>query len=636
MPSDTYTLIISDSGFPSSHKTTHEFDGTDALSLDAAQITTGTLAVANGGTGTTTSTGTGSIVRATSPTLSSPTFTAPVLGTPTSGTLTSCTGLPLTTGTTGQLPVSKGGTNLTTVAPGNVLYASATDVISPLAIGASGRVFVSNGTVPSWGQVDLTSGVTNTLPVLNGGTGTTTSTGTGSIVRATAPTLSAPVLGTPTSGVLTSCTGLPLTTGTTGQLPVSKGGTGVSSVNTGDLLYATAANTLSALSSGSNSGYVLTTNGAGVLSWSAPSVVTTVAANKGGTGMTSYSIGDIIYADSTSTLDNLPAAGVAGKVLTSNLSGIPSWEYPTINNTLAVSSGGTGQTSISTGQLLCGGTSANTFDKISPTTSGFILTSNGPGTKPTWQAPTSAITGTVSTLTFDTSPTSETLVPGELRWNTVDNTLDLALNADVTLQIGQESNLYCHAAEAISNGQVVYIDGAAGGAPSIRVATNANTTALKVLGVATQDIDLGFHGYITTTGLVRGLDTTGQASGATLWLGTAGDLITTEPSFPAAKVKMATVISGDDSEGTVFVQAQFFSDGRVSGQFTWGANSTTGPTITVTGLTSSSNVVIQERYNGSISSVNYAVASNTNSFTPYCSNGSGMSTRTYSYIAFLT
>ena len=112
-------------------------------------------------------TGTGANVFATSPTL-----VTPILGTPSSGTLTSCTGLPLTTGVTGTLPIANGGTGTTSTTFAN-----------------------------------LTTNVTGTLPVANGGTGVTSSTGSGNVVLSTSPTLVTPVLGTPSSGTVTNLTG---------------------------------------------------------------------------------------------------------------------------------------------------------------------------------------------------------------------------------------------------------------------------------------------------------------------------------------------------------------------------------------------------------------------------------------------
>jgi hypothetical protein len=89
--------------------TTITGNGAALTALNMANAGSGTLAVARGGTGVTTSTGTGAVVRSTSPAL-----TTPNLGTPSAATLTNATGLPIVAGTTGTLTVARGGTGVTT------------------------------------------------------------------------------------------------------------------------------------------------------------------------------------------------------------------------------------------------------------------------------------------------------------------------------------------------------------------------------------------------------------------------------------------------------------------------------------------------------------------------------------------
>jgi hypothetical protein len=123
-------------------------DGTNGQSLrtnGSGTLSFGTLAVAAGGTGVTTSTGSGNTVLSTSPTL-----TTPILGTPQSVTLTNGTGLPLTTGVTGTLPVGNGGTGLASVGTaGNVLTSNGSVWVSSAVAGAKAadvQIFTSSGT----------------------------------------------------------------------------------------------------------------------------------------------------------------------------------------------------------------------------------------------------------------------------------------------------------------------------------------------------------------------------------------------------------------------------------------------------------------------------------------------------------
>ncbi|HMZ92935.1 MAG TPA: hypothetical protein PLD56_00290 [Chitinophagales bacterium] len=103
----------------------------------------------------------------------------------------------LTTHVSGTLGVTNGGTGLNTIAQGDILYGSASNTIAALAKDTNATRYLSNtGTSnnPAWSQIDLTNGVTGTLPFGNGGTGFSSytdgqlligNTGTGGLSRAT-------------------------------------------------------------------------------------------------------------------------------------------------------------------------------------------------------------------------------------------------------------------------------------------------------------------------------------------------------------------------------------------------------------------------------------------------------------------
>ena len=235
-----------------------------------------------------------------------------------------------------------------------------------------------------------------------------------------------------------------------------------------------------------------------------------------------------------------------------------------LTGTIPVDNGGTGASTL-TGYVKGNGTSPMTASATVPSTD-----ITGLGTMSAQNANNVSVTGgTVSgtTLTSDTvsnnltfTPTSApSYVEGELWYDSTQKSLayynDITNN---TLHIGQEVQLKVinNTGSTINIGQPVYVTGTSSGQtyPNVALAIANTLTTANVIGLANQNIASGSAGYVTTIGLIQGINTGSYTVGDTLYLSpySAGYYQNTIPPTGYA-VKLGTVAYVNSSNGAIYI-----------------------------------------------------------------------------------
>lgn len=161
-----------------------------------------------------------------------------------------------------------------------------------------------------------------------------------------------------------------------------------------------------------------------------------------------------------------------------------------------------------------------------------------------------------NSVRLSTTPTGTLTNVGQIYWDATNVTPSVPLNANVTLQIGQEEHIRArnNTGVQINDGQVVYINDAQGNNPTIALANSDSVNTSEVIGVATENIADNGTGFVTTFGVVNGFNTSSFASGDVLYLNTvSGQLSNTIPTPPHNVVKVGIALNSTNN-GKIFVQ----------------------------------------------------------------------------------
>lgn len=158
----------------------------------------------------------------------------------------------------------------------------------------------------------------------------------------------------------------------------------------------------------------------------------------------------------------------------------------------------------------------------------------------------SASTANFNSVLLSTFSAAPAYKEGQIYWDTTDKTLAIQAGiSDTTLQVGQEQYLRVrnNTGAIIQNGSVVYITGRIGNRPTIGLAVANSSTTAKVVGMVTEDIAINDDGFVTTSGLVRGINASAYTANQTLYLSsyTAGGYQATVPPVPNYSIKIGNV-----------------------------------------------------------------------------------------------